>query len=161
MVDPETGMWVWRRMADVRPDDLVPMQLDALVGEPRVVPLPVLDQAYYTGDRGATVPDVVTPELAELVGYFMGAGSLQAGGIRVRVPDADLDVVERLQVLAKDLFHTEPTVTSSDGHRDVVLTVRPAGPLVAGRRLQQGAGRTTPARVGHRRSLRRSWRPTT
>ena len=87
-----------------------------------MVPLPVLDQAYYTGDRGITVPDVVTPELAELVGYFMGAGSLQAGGIRVRVADADLDVVERLRMLAKDLFHLEPTVTPSDGHQDVVLT---------------------------------------
>ena len=122
VVDPESGRWVWKRMADVRPNDLVPMQLGTLVGEPQAVPLPVLDQAYYTGDRGVAVPDVVTPELAELVGYFMGAGSLQAGGIRIRVPDADLDVVERLRVLAKDLFHTEPTVTSSDGHRDVVLT---------------------------------------
>src|SRR5918999_5969483 len=63
VVEPETGSWVWKRMADVQPDDLVPIQLGTLVGEPRLVPLPVLDQAYYTGDRGIAVPNEVTPEL--------------------------------------------------------------------------------------------------
>jgi ribonucleoside-diphosphate reductase alpha chain len=121
VVEPETGSWVWKRMADLQPDHLVPMQLGTLIGEPRLVPLPVLDQAYYTGDPGVAVPDSVTPELAELVGYFMGAGSLLASGIRVRVADADLDVVERLRVLAKDLFHLEPTVTHTEGHQDVLL----------------------------------------
>jgi hypothetical protein len=122
VVESETGSWVWKRMADLQPNDLVPIQLGTLVGEPRLVPLPVLDQAYYTGDRGAAVPDSVTPELAELVGFFMGAGSLQASGIRVRVANADLDVVERIRVLAKDLFHLEPTVTPTEGHHDVQLT---------------------------------------
>ena len=57
VVESETGSWVWKRLADLAPDDLVPIQLGTLMGEPRLVPLPVLDQAYYTGDRGAAVPD--------------------------------------------------------------------------------------------------------
>ena len=109
-------------MADLSPDDLVPMQLGTLIGQSRPVPLPVLDQAYYTGDRGAVVPNEVTPELAELVGYFMGAGTLQSGGLRFRVDGADLDVVERLQVLGKELFALEPTVAAADGHFEVLLT---------------------------------------
>ena len=63
------------------------MQMRTLVGEPRRVPLPVLDQAYYTGDRHVRVPDAVSPELAELVGYFMGDGSLHAKGIRLCVAE--------------------------------------------------------------------------
>src|SRR5439155_7517241 len=47
VVDPVSGEWVWRRLAEVQPGDLVPMQLGGMVGEPRRVPLPVLDQAYY------------------------------------------------------------------------------------------------------------------
>src|SRR5918995_3401689 len=121
VVDPETGGWVWKRMADLASDDLVPMQLGTLIGQSRPVPLPVLDQAYYTGDRAATVPNQVTPELAELVGYFMGAGTLQSGGLRFRVEEADLDVVERLQVLTKELFSLEPTV-AAEGHQDLLLT---------------------------------------
>ena len=87
------------------------MQMRTLVGEPRQVPLPVLDQAYYAGDRHVRVPDAVTPELAELRRLFMGDGSLHAKGIRLCVADTDLDVVEHLSVLAKDLFGLEPVVT--------------------------------------------------
>ena len=121
VVDPETGAWVWKRMADVAADDLVPVQLGTLVGEPQLVPLPVLDQAYYAGDRTVEVPDTVTPELAELVGYFMGDGSLHAKGIRLCVADADLDVVERLQILSKELFHLEPVVAQKQGYLEVTL----------------------------------------
>jgi ribonucleoside-diphosphate reductase alpha chain len=100
---------------------VLPMQLRTLVGEPRLVPLPVLDQAYYAGDRYIRVPDAVTPELAELVGYFMGDGSLHAKGIRLCVANTDLDVAGRLGVLVKDLFGLEPVVTPQEGYQEVTL----------------------------------------
>ena len=98
------------------------MQMRTLVGEPRAVPLPVLDQAYYAGDRHVRVPDAVTPELAELVGYFMGDGSLHAKGIRLCVANTDLDVAERLGVLAKGLFGLEPVVTAQEGYQELTLS---------------------------------------
>jgi len=122
VVDAETGEWVWKRMADIAPDDVLPMQLGTMIGEPREVPLPVLDQAYYAGDRTIDVPDVVTPQLAELVGYFMGDGSLHAKGVRFCVADTDLDVVERLRILSKELFHLEPVVTQQQGYQEVSLS---------------------------------------
>jgi ribonucleoside-diphosphate reductase alpha chain len=121
VVDPATGAWEWKRLADIAPGDVVPMQMRTLVGEPRQVPLPVLDQAYYAGDRHLRVPDVITPELAELVGYFMGDGSLHAKGIRLCVANTDLDVAERLGVLAKDLFGLEPAVTPQEGYQELAL----------------------------------------
>lgn len=121
VVDPQSGEWVWKRMADVAPNDLVPIQLGTLVGEPRRVPLPVLDQAYHAGDRRLYVPDHVDAELAELVGYFMGDGSLHAKGVRFCVADADLDVVERLRVLGKGLFGLEPVVTAQTGYQEVTF----------------------------------------
>jgi ribonucleoside-diphosphate reductase alpha chain len=121
VVEPDTGAWVWKRLADVSPGDLVPVQLGTLVGEPRVVPLPVLDQAYYTGDHRLVVPDAVDENLAELVGYFMGDGSLHAKGIRLCVADTDLDVVERLRVLSKELFGIEPVVRARQGYQEVTL----------------------------------------
>jgi len=122
VVNPETGAWEWKRMADVTADDLVPMQLGTMIGEPRQVPLPVLDQAYYTGDHKLEVPQTVTAELAELVGYFMGDGSLHAKGIRLCVADTDLDVVERLRILSKSLFHLEPHVEAQQGYQEVTLS---------------------------------------
>jgi ribonucleoside-diphosphate reductase alpha chain len=121
VVDELTGSWEWKRLADIAPHDLLPMQLGMLVGEPRRVPLPVLDQAYYTSDRHLHVPEEVTAALAELVGYFMGDGSLHAKGIRLCVANTDLDVADRLSVLAKELFGLTPVITSQDGYQEVTL----------------------------------------
>ncbi len=92
-----------------------------LVGETREVPLPVLAEAYYTSDRGLQVPDIVTEQLAELVGYFMGDGSLHASGINFCVADTDLDVVERLRITAKSLFNVEAKEWQRKGYRQVTL----------------------------------------
>jgi ribonucleoside-diphosphate reductase alpha chain len=122
VVDAESGDWRWKRLADIAPGDVVPMQLGTMVGTTQRVPLPVLDQAYYTGDHHLRVPDQVTPELAELAGYFMGDGSLHAKGIRLCVADTDPDVAERLGVLSKAVFGLEPVVTAQDGYREVLLS---------------------------------------
>jgi ribonucleoside-diphosphate reductase alpha chain len=121
VVNPQTGEWAWKRLVDIEAGDLVPMQLGTMIGEPRVVPLPVLDQAYYAGDRNLHVPDAVDAELAELVGYFMGDGSLHAKGIRLCVANTDLDVVDRMRILSKSLFGLEPVVTQQEGYQEVTL----------------------------------------
>jgi len=121
VVDRQSGAWAWKRLSDIEPGDVVPIQMGTLVGEPRNVPLPVLDQAYYAGDRALDVPSHVDAELAELVGYFMGDGSLHAKGIRLRVADTDLDVVDRIRVLAKGLFNLAPKVSQQQGYQEVVL----------------------------------------
>ncbi|TAM92010.1 MAG: vitamin B12-dependent ribonucleotide reductase, partial [Jatrophihabitans sp.] len=116
------GAWVWKRLADIAPGDVLPMQLGITVGQSRRVPLPVLDQAYYTGDRSTVVPETIDASLAELVGYFMGDGSLHAKGIRLCVADTDPDVVERLRILSKELFNLEPTVRQEGGYQEVTLS---------------------------------------
>ena len=121
VLEPETGEWQWRRLADIQSGDLVPLQMGRLVGEPRRVPMPVLAEAYYTSDRNVRVPDFMTEELAELVGYFMGDGSLQSSGIDLCVADTDLDVVERLSIVAKGLFHLETVERQRKGYRQVTL----------------------------------------
>jgi ribonucleoside-diphosphate reductase alpha chain len=122
VVNPATGAWEWKHLADIAPGDVLPLQMRTLVGEPRRVPLPVLDQAYYADDRNLCVPDAVTPGLAEIVGYFMGDGSLHAKGIRFCVASTDLDVAEHLSILAKDLFGLEAVVTPQEGYHELTLS---------------------------------------
>src|SRR5829696_550120 len=121
VVDSMSGEWSWKRLADISRNDLVPVQLGTMVGQARRVPLPLLNHAYYGADRQLQVPDVVTAELAELVGYFMGDGSLWADGVQLRVADSDFDVIERLRVLSKDVFHLEPIVKSQNGCSEVLM----------------------------------------
>ncbi|MGA9723376.1 MAG: LAGLIDADG family homing endonuclease, partial [Candidatus Binatus sp.] len=119
VVDPAIGAWEWKRLADIAAGDIVPMQMGVLVGEPRDVPLPVLDQAYYTDDRSLHIPDIISPDLAELVGYFMGDGSLHAAGVHFCVAEDDMDVVDRLRILAKSQFNLEPAVYACKGYHQV------------------------------------------
>jgi ribonucleoside-diphosphate reductase alpha chain len=121
VVEAGSGKWVWKRLADIEAHDVVPLQLGTLVGQPNRVPLPVLNRAYYAGDRRVVVPEYVDEELAELVGYFMGDGSLHAKGIRLCVAEEDADVVERLRILSKGLFNLEPVVNPQQGYTEIVL----------------------------------------
>jgi ribonucleoside-diphosphate reductase alpha chain len=121
VVDESTGAWMWRRLTEVRPGDLLPLQLGELVGSPRTVALPTLGDAYWTGEQNLRAPATVTPELAELVGYFMGDGSLHAKGLRFCVANTDPDVVEHLRILGKSLFGLEAHVTSQTGYQEVAF----------------------------------------
>ncbi len=117
----EAGEWVWRHLADISEGDRVPLALAQLVGESQEVRLPPLPEAYWTGEHHAHAPRRMTPELAELVGYFMGDGSLHSGGIRLCVTEGDLDVIDRLEQLGKECFGLSAHVAPSGGDVDVAF----------------------------------------
>ncbi len=118
----ESGTWAWRRLADLRPGDMVPLALDQLVGEPATVGLPRLGESMrWAAEHAVRTPAEVDAELAELVGYFMGDGSLHAKGLRLCVSDGDDDVVAHLCLLAKSLFGIEAAVRPAKGYTSVEL----------------------------------------
>jgi len=117
----ETGSWVWRHFSDVRAGDVVPLALNQLVGTSQEVRLPRLGEAHWAGEHHVRTPEVMTEELAELVGYFMGDGSLHARGLRLCVANTELDVVDHLTRAAKSLFGIEAAVTAKQGYTEVAL----------------------------------------
>ena len=121
VVDLLTGDWVWKRFAEIEPGDLVPLQLNQLVGGPRDVILPPLGEMYWTGDWSTTAPRAMSPALAEFVGYFMGDGSLHAKGLRLCVAAGDIDVIERLRLLGKELFNLETHLTEKVGYVELAF----------------------------------------
>jgi ribonucleoside-diphosphate reductase alpha chain len=135
VVQPD-GSWVWKRFGDLDEGDTVPLALDQLIGEPQEVRLPPLAEASerargegspvgahpdVIGEWHVTTPRRMTPELAEFVGYFMGAGALQPDGIRLRVDSKDFEVVEHLARVGKELFNLGAHVTEQGGCRVVVF----------------------------------------
>ena len=119
VVDPESGAWEWKRFGDIATGDLVPLSLDQLVGSRQSVPLPPLPDAYWTGEHRIEVPRMMTAELAEVIGYFMGDGSLHSRGLRFCVTNGDLDVVDRLRDLSKMCFGVEAHTTGKRGYTEV------------------------------------------
>jgi ribonucleoside-diphosphate reductase alpha chain len=120
-----SGEWVWRRFGDLREGDGVPLMRGGIVGDPQTVDLPPLGDLYWTADRRTRAPRTMTPELAELVGYFMGDGSLHAKGLRFCVAAGDGDVVEHLVDLAAALFGLDAKVTDKGGYTEVSLNSVP------------------------------------
>ncbi len=84
VVDATTGLWDWKRFSDLAPGDIVPLAMDNLIGQPQEVKLPPLPEMYWTSDYQTVVPRTMTSALAELIGYFMGDGSLHAGSAFLR-----------------------------------------------------------------------------
>ncbi len=117
----QDGAWQWKRLADLAENDLVPLQLEQLVGASQTVTLPPLGEMHWTGDFSTRVPRTMSPDLAEFVGYFMGDGSLHSKGIRLAVAAEDFDVVERFRSLGKELFGIEAHITDQTGYTEVAL----------------------------------------
>ena len=108
----DIGEWEWRRLDELRPDDVVPLSLDQIIGNPRVIDLPDLPKSLVPGyDRGIRVPSVMNMCLAELCGMFASNGSLHHKGLRLAVYAGDVDVIERYSQYVKDLFGKAPTLT--------------------------------------------------
>jgi ribonucleoside-diphosphate reductase alpha chain len=115
------GNWTWRRMAEIRAGDRVPMMVGNMVGEPQSVALPPLGDLHWNSDYRTRVPRLMSPELAEFVGYFMGDGSLHAKGLRFCVADGDDDVVDRLVSLGRELFCLDGHLLPCQGYTEIAF----------------------------------------
>jgi len=119
IVDRQSGDLVWKRFAEVATGDTVALSMDGFAGSPQIVNLPPLGEEYWTADFTTTAPQNLTAELAEFAGYFMGAGTLHAKGLRLRVADEDADVRDRLIALARQLFNIEATVSQKGAYTEI------------------------------------------
>ena len=121
VVDAQSGLWDWKRFRDIAPGDVVALSTGQMLGEPRPVALPPLGEEHWTGDYTTRVPRTMSPDLAELVGYFMGDGSLHTKGPRFCVANTDPDVAERIAGLVKSLFSLEARLTPQQGYCEVAV----------------------------------------
>ncbi|MGA8797153.1 MAG: LAGLIDADG family homing endonuclease, partial [Candidatus Cybelea sp.] len=119
IVDRQSGDLVWKRFGEVGPGDTVALSMGGFAGSPQVVNLPPLGEEHWTADFTTTAPQVLTADLAEFAGYFMGAGTLHAKGLRLRVADEDADVRDRLIALARELFNIEATVSEKGAYTEI------------------------------------------
>jgi ribonucleotide reductase alpha subunit len=121
IVDRATGTLHWKRFAEVGPGDTVALSMGGFVGDPLPVRLPPLGEEYWTANFTTMAPRLMTADLAEFVGYFMGGGSLHAKGLRLCVSAEDADVRDRLVALARNLFNVTAIVSAKRGSTEVAV----------------------------------------
>jgi adenosylcobalamin-dependent ribonucleoside-diphosphate reductase len=100
----ENGKWVWRRLDELKPGMRIPI-VAGMIGTPQRVELdiPANKDPRCTDVR---FPSHITPELAYLVGFFMGDGSLKQRSMRLSVSDPELK--EELVRRIREVFGVEP-----------------------------------------------------
>lgn len=121
VVDVNTSAWAWKRFSDIREGDIIPMALNTIIGTPNTVTLPPLGDLYWTADFNTRVPRELNADLAELVGYYMGDGSLHAKGLRFCVAKGDDDVVHRIVGLVEHLFGLTAHTSGREGYTEVAV----------------------------------------
>lgn len=119
VVDKETKNWEWKQLSEIKEGDIVPIALNYEIGTPKHVALPPLGDLHWNADFNTKVPREVTEDLCELVGYYMGDGSLHAKGLRFCVPNNDSDVVDRLTHIARELFNLKTVLSQREGYIEV------------------------------------------
>lgn len=119
----EHGNYVWRRAGDMEAGDWMALQLDFL-GDGVPASLEAVSSCAHRGRPRASVqqPSVMTPEIAELLGFYMGNGYLtKNGSLNLAVRGDDGDVVERLVSLIEAVFGCAARPTPVKGKNCVIV----------------------------------------
>ena len=119
VVNPETGALEWKRLDAVVEGDVVGMVMGNMVGSPVEVQLPPIADNHWNVNQPTQAPRVMTPDLAEVIGFYMGNGSVHAKGLRFSVAPQDNDVAELLKTRILQLFGVEATVAPCKGYIEV------------------------------------------
>ena len=114
------GSYEWRKIGEVREGDWLIMKPGSWVGGETKLPEFTLSQKRGRNrtsfkPREYRLPRELTPELAELIGLYIGDGSNHRDGIRFTVGDDCPEVVARIKELSLALFEKNPSVSRYSG----------------------------------------------
>ncbi|MGH7392739.1 MAG: ribonucleotide reductase N-terminal alpha domain-containing protein, partial [Candidatus Rokuibacteriota bacterium] len=115
LVVAEDGFYQWRRIGDLKDGDWLVMQPGRWLGG--VTKLPEFSLVRNSRGNATSfvarehrLPGEVTPELAELIGLYIGDGANHRDGIRITVGAESRDVIDRIDDLSRALFDKPITV---------------------------------------------------
>ena len=112
----EDGEYAWKEADDFEPGDRIVLQRDSFDGGSHVqLDASERENYYRNTDADLRLPEEMTPELAEFLGYFMGDGYVHDGvGVKLVVESDATALDEYLRNLGTQLFGVTPTVEDRD-----------------------------------------------
>lgn len=97
----KNGDYVWRRMDEFQIEDQVVLKRNTLSNDTLVRLEPVEKAANSKSD----LPEIMTPEFAELLGLYMGDGyTKKRGGLHIVVGQEDPDLLEYVKNLMQEVW---------------------------------------------------------
>ncbi len=125
VLDPDTKELIWKKLSEIQENDIIPLAMNTIFGKPQEVLLPLKPELHWNCDFELNIPKKMTETLSELIGYFMGDGSLHSKGLRFCVSNEDADVVEHLRELIRKVFNLNVKVTQRQGYKEVAVNSVP------------------------------------
>jgi len=106
------GEYTWREAGEFEVGDNIVMVRNTFSGgSDSEIDSSELDVTHHNTDEDLCVPDVMTDELAEFLGYYMGDGYVhERVGVKYVVDSSEEELEEYLIELSEDVFGVTPTV---------------------------------------------------
>lgn len=106
---------VWKKFDEICENDTVVLAMNTIFGETRNIKLLPEPEVTKQNNFNFVAPKLMTPELAELIGYYMGDGCFCGNELRLAVDQKDTDVIIRMQSLIKTLFNLDSRICPQEG----------------------------------------------
>ena len=112
----DDGEYAWREAGEFEPGDTILLQRGTFEGETGA-PLDTseAEQFHHNTDDNLVLPESMSPELAEFLGYFMGDGYVHKEvGVKLVVDSTATELDDHLRELGESIFGVSPTVEDKD-----------------------------------------------
>lgn len=101
----ENGDYVWRELKDIKLNDWVALQLNTFVG--KKFRFSVFEKEFHSNTKKCRLPEKMTDQLAEFMGYFIGDGCFHKGKVMLAIPHDSLELKECFDKIVKNIFNID------------------------------------------------------
>jgi len=119
----EDGEYTWKEADDFETGDSIVLQRNTFEGGTRsLLDTSERENYYHNTDEDLELPDEMSPELAEFLGYFMGDGYVHDEvGVKLVVGSDAEELDEYLRELSESVFGVAPTVEDRDTRHTLIF----------------------------------------
>jgi len=115
----ERGEYVWRHIKNIKRGDWLALQKDTYMPNSNSS-LPIFDEALHFNAKKINIPEKVTAQLGEFIGYMIGDGAISVnkrgtGRLILSISDREKDIAGYMLRITKELFGITPIPQKKKG----------------------------------------------
>jgi ribonucleoside-diphosphate reductase alpha chain len=129
LVVDESGGYIWRNIKDIKKADWVILKPGHWFGGKTTLPeyqfreKPYLNSGCFKPQK-IKIPVEITPELAELIGIYIGDGANHRDGIRFSISEKDdADIIKRIEEISLKVFAKPPVICRAKRKGSVEIAI--------------------------------------
>ncbi|MFH1782855.1 MAG: adenosylcobalamin-dependent ribonucleoside-diphosphate reductase [Candidatus Omnitrophota bacterium] len=118
IIDKE-GNYVWKELKDIKKGDWAALQMDTFSGEK--VKFEKFERSFHFNSKLCDLPSEMNPDLAELLGYFIGDGCFYKGKMMLAVPHDCLELKDYFDSYVRENFGIDSRFEQKQNDKSINL----------------------------------------